>query len=58
MRKQVEQLNGCMILTGQETPGTGSALAASLLSDVELSVVVRACDQRCMGFPGFRVRRH
>lgn len=23
MRKQVEQLNGCIILTGQETPGTG-----------------------------------
>lgn len=22
MRKQVEQLNGCIILTGQETPGT------------------------------------
>lgn len=26
MRKQVEQLNGCIILTGQETPGTRSAL--------------------------------
>lgn len=27
MRKQVEQLNGCIILTGQETPGTGRVLA-------------------------------
>ena len=27
MRKQVEQLNGCIILTGQETPGAGSVLA-------------------------------
>lgn len=28
MRKQVEQLNGCIILTGQETPGTGRISAA------------------------------
>ena len=27
MRKQVEQLNGCIILTGQETPGTSRSLA-------------------------------
>ena len=26
MRKQVEQLNGCFILTGQETPGTNRDL--------------------------------
>ena len=30
MRKQVEQLNGCCVLTGQETPGTGRRLREDL----------------------------
>ena len=31
MRKQVEQLNGCCVLTGQETPATGRKLREDLL---------------------------
>ena len=36
MRKQVEQLNGCIILTGQETPGTKRSLAAGRQTFTEL----------------------
>ena len=40
MRKQVEQLNGCIILTGQETPGTKRSLAAGRQSFAQLVIYV------------------
>ena len=36
MRKQIEQLNGCIILTGQETPGSGRVWAALRIFSVKL----------------------
>ena len=33
MRKQVGQLNGCIILTGQETPGTGRKIREDLFKN-------------------------
>ena len=40
MRKQVEQLNGCIILTGQETPGAKRSLAAGRQSFAQLIIYV------------------